>query len=126
MNSEISTIECEIPQGSILGHLIFIIYPNDLYDTLNCVKSNLFADDSALYYSSPTIPHLHKTMNRELDNLDWFQANKLSLNVSKTNDMIFLNTNSQQITMEIKLTNKIITKINHVKFLGVFTDENLK
>ena len=90
-------------------------------------RNHVFADDTTLYYSIPTIPHLYKTMKRELDNLtDWFRANTLPLNVSKINYMIFLNIKFQQITMEIKLTNKIITKTNCVKFLGMFIDENLK
>ena len=127
IHSKINTIECGVPQGSVLGPLLFIIYTNDLPDTLNLVKSILFADDTTLYYSYPNIPHLYETMNKELDNLtDWFCANKLSLNVSKTNYMIFSNINPQQHSMEIKLTNKIITKTNCVKFLGVFIDENLK
>jgi hypothetical protein len=83
-------------------------------------------DDTTLYYSSPHIPNLYEIMNKELDSLtDWFRANKLSLNVSKTNYMIFSNINSKQHAMEIKLTNTTITKKNCVKFLGMFIDENL-
>jgi len=109
-----------------LGPLLYIFYTNDLSDTLNLVKSILFVDDTTLYYSSPHIPNLYEIMNKELDSLtDWFRANKLSLNVSKTNYMIFSNINSKQHAMEIKLTNTTITKKNCVKFLGVFIDENL-
>ena len=66
-------------------------------------------------------------MNIELDNLtDWFRANKLSLNVTKTNYMIFTNTNTAQRHMELTMTNKTITPTKCVKFLGVLIDEKLK
>ena len=127
INAKINIIECGVPQVSVLGPLLYIIYTYDLSDTLNCVKSILFAHDITLYYSSSTVPHLYKTMIRDLNSLtDWFQANKFSQNVSKTNHMIFSSINSQHITMEIKLTNKIISKINCVIFLGVFIGEHLK
>jgi len=126
LNSKVNTTECGILQGSVLGPLLFIIYTNDLSDTLNLVKSILFADDTTLYYSSPHIPDPYEIMNEELDSLtDWLRANKLSQNVSKTNYMIFSNINSKQHAMEINLTNTTITKTNCVKFLGVFIDENL-
>ena len=65
-------------------------------------------------------------MNIELDNLtDWFRANKLSLNVTKTNYMIFTNTNTEQRHMELTMTNKTITPTKCVKFLGVLIDEKL-
>jgi hypothetical protein len=106
-----------------IGVLLFIIYTNDLPDTLNLLKSIIFADDATLCYSSPNIQHLSETMNRELDSLtDWFPANQLSLNVSKTNYMLFANIKPQQHYIEIKLTNTIIAKTNCVKFLDVFID----
>ena len=66
-------------------------------------------------------------MNIELDNItDWLRANKLSLNVTKTNYMIFTNTNTEQRHMELTMTNKTITPTKCVKLIGVLIDEKLK
>ena len=70
--------------------LLFIIYTNDLPNCLNQTKSILFADDTTIYLSSNDIPYLFTQLNQELQMLtDWFRANKLSLNVAKTNYMLF-------------------------------------
>ena len=126
-NSSSERIECGVPQGSVLGPLLFMIYTNDLPDSLSGAKSILFADDTTIYISSNNISNLYRDMNIELDNItDWFRANKLSLNVTKTNYMIFTNTNTEQRHMELTMTNKTITPTKCVKFLGVLIDEKLK
>jgi len=126
-NSSLYKIRYGVPQGSVLSPLLFIIYTNDLPDNLNIAKSILFADDTTIYHSSSNISQLYETMNTELNNLtDWFQANKLSLNISKTNYMIFSNINLQQNYIELKITNQIIMQKSCVKFLGVLIDEKLK
>ena len=109
--------------------LLFIIYTNDFPDSLYGAKSILFADDTTIYISSNKISNLYRDMNIELDNMtDWFRANQLSLNVTKTNYMymIFTNTNTEQRHMELTMTNTTMTPSKCVKFLGVLIDEKLK
>jgi len=89
-SSDTLTVPCGVPQGSVLGPLLFIIYTNDLPNCLTDSKAILFADDTTLYISSKSIPQLYRSTNIELESLnDWFRANKLSLNVSKTHYVVF-------------------------------------
>ena len=126
-NSDTRKVECGVPQGSVLGPLLFIIYTNDLPNCLNITKAILFADDTTVYMTSNNMKHLYTIVNHELDNLtDWFRANKLSLNISKTNYMLFSHLHKELINTEIKLANTTIPKTKCVKFLGLLIDENLK
>ena len=125
--SSTNIIPCGVPQGSVLGPLLFIIYTNDLPNCLTNCKAILFADDTTLYNSSPDIKHLYSSINSELDSLtEWFRANKLSLNVSKTHYVIF---GQRQVQIpgnfNVEIANIVIEKKQFVKFLGIYTDEKL-
>ena len=84
------TIKCGVPQGSILGSLLFIVYVNDLYLASDISKPIMFADDTNLFCSGKHIKTLFQTANIELEKIAiWFQANKLFLNESKTKFTLF-------------------------------------
>ena len=127
-DSHVETIKCGVPQGSVLGPLLFIIYTNDLPGCLNLTKSILFADDTTIYLSSNNISYLYTTMNGELLKLtDWFRANKLSLNISKTNYILFTYQNRQVVTnIDLQLSDISIERTKYTKFLGIYIDEKLK
>ena len=102
-NSTVQNISCWVPRGSVLGPLLFIMYTNDLPNCLNQTKSILFADDTNIYLSSTDIAYLFTQLDQELQMLtDRFRANKLSLNVAKTNYMLFTYS-SQQIDPQIDI-----------------------
>ena len=124
--SNVRNISCGVPQGSVLGPLLFIIYTNDLPNAIDRAKSILFADDTTVYASSSSLPELYKNINTELNSLaDWFYANKLSLNVGKTNYVLF--TRKTVITnLDIKIGEINIERKSHVKFLGLLVDEKLE
>ena len=86
------TSSCSIPQGSILGPDLFILYINDMSNVSKAMKAILFADDTNLLCAGKDPTGVCDKVTSELIKLNkWFQVNKLSLNVSKTNFMIFLN-----------------------------------
>ena len=82
-NSSVRAIECGVPQGSILGPLLYLIYVNDIHEaTRGTILS--FADDTSLLVTEENIHTLFQRANSEIDNLyQWFCANKLSLNAKK-------------------------------------------
>ena len=88
MNGVVSSehsVTCGILQGSILGPLLFLLYINNLPECLNHTDSRLFADDMNLIAAGRTIYEVEIAMNLDLDSLRrWLQANKLSLDVAKT------------------------------------------
>ena len=90
--SSLRTITCGVPQGSILGPLLFVLYVNDVMNCSELLHFILFADDTNLFYCSNNYEDLMKNVNAELSKLsDWFRANRLSLNISKTNYILFGN-----------------------------------
>jgi len=123
--SDQQKITCGVPQGSILGPTLFILYINDMHRVSNVLDFILFADDTSILFSGKDIDLTCHTLNTELNKLcDWFAVNKLSLNIEKTNYMIFGSgkvSNSVDIVMnEIK-----INKIEVSKFLGIIIDNKL-
>ena len=86
--SPLVNITCGVPQGSILGPILFLIYVNDISNSTK-IEVLSFADDTTVTLSSPDIPKLYSTMNQELEKLnDWFRANRLCLNVKKKHKYI--------------------------------------
>ena len=125
-NSEFKEIKCGVPQGSILGRLLFILYINDMCDVSKLLHTILFADDTKKIYSASNIDEVTNVVNNELKQLGlWFRAIKLFLNVNKTNLIMFNNKTQPRTDVLIALNGINIEQVTYKKFLGVTIDENL-
>ena len=126
-SSEQLPITCGVPQGSILGPLLFLIYINDLPLVSKRAVTVLFADDTNALYTGKTYDELIHVVCNDLSSLsDWFKCNKLALNESKTKYMIFhTRYNKPPENFVITLNGVTLERVEITKFLGVLIQENL-
>ena len=120
-------ISCGIPQGSVLGLLRFLLYINDFNKCSKLLDFHLFADDSNLFYKHKNLLTLQSNINMELNNIYiWLCANKLSLNIDKSNFVIF-HPPQKKLIQDVKLTinRKELTREYSIKYLGIFIDSHL-
>ena len=133
VKSNLDPLQCGVPQGSIFGPILFLLYINDIPNSTS-LKVLCFADDTTCSYSSASISNLYNVMNNELEKLNqWFRANKLCLNISKTKYIIFRPSVTRHIESDhtLFINNQAIERIGDkfdntsFKFLGIFIDETI-
>ena len=126
--SDYGKIECGVPQGSILGPLLFLVYINDLRNCLNHSKSFLYADDTVLIESCCDIYTSHLNLQADLDNIaNWCKGNKLTINTKKTKSMLFGSNKKLKNTRlpNLKLNGNDLEYVTHYKYLGIILDSTL-
>ena len=123
--SDSLTIKCGVPQGSVLGPLLFLVYMNDISRCSEILSIILFADDTNLFLSHKNLVTLKETMNRELNKIaSWLSANKLSLNIKKTHFIIFKSRGKKSNqNVSITINNQGIEQVKYTKFLGLYIDD---
>jgi hypothetical protein len=127
VNSDVEHISCGVPQGSVLGPLLFLLYINDFGNCSDLFDFHLFADDANLFFSHDNLLRLEELINYNLIKVQsWLSANRLCLNIDKTNYVIF-HTPQKLITHNLKLhINCVdIKQASFVKYLGIHIDSHL-
>jgi hypothetical protein len=123
--SDSTDITCGVPQGSILGPTLFLIYINDISKVSDILNFVLFADDTNAFKAGADIDTLIHDMNKELESVNlWFKSNQLTLNLKKTHFMIF-SRRHVETSNKIFICNTEIEKVSCTVFLGVYIDDKL-
>ena len=128
--SDFQYISCGVPQGSILGPLLFLLFINDLPLYTNNVFTDLYADDTTLYDVQDSMEQIENNLQSALNNLHiWCRGNGIILNSSKTKVMLVTTNQKRQKlindNLALKFNNESLHTISGDKILGVFVDNNL-
>ena len=128
MDSQIDDISCGVPQGSVLGPLLFLIYINDLNSAIKFSYIHHFADDTNILYRHQSLRKINQRINFDLKNIvEWLRANRIALNTSKT-EIVLFRTPRKPITrkMNFRISGQKIKPKSSAKYLGLIIDEFLK
>ena len=123
--SSYSSTECGVPQGSVLGPLLFLIFLNDFNSISSKLEVITFADDASIFMSNSDMATLESQMNKELVKINtWFECNMLKLNLQKTGFQLFTKS-KRHVDPKLEICGVPIDKLQEVKFLGVLVDPDL-
>ena len=125
--SEFKLINAGVPQGSVLGPFLYLIYVNELSNISNQFTSCLFADDTTLIFKNSCKYDLFRLCDYGVNLFySWCCANRLSINISKTKSMLFSNTLTPLEIADVYMNNIKIEYTSSIRFLGVIFDDKLK
>ena len=128
VQSKWSLIKRGVPQGSILGPLLFTVYVNDLPDVVKDCVVKQYADDTTIYCIGNDPSALSRNLNSDICHVsEWFKSRRLSLNVSKTKCMFLSRRRREQDAgkVSIQVDGEAVSRSSFVKILGVIVDDHL-
>ena len=115
-----------MPQGSVLGPLLFLICINDLVGEIHTCRINLFADDSCIYYSYKNRENGAKLINADLDRItEWSEKWLVDFNACKTESLLISNKKNKQRNPNLFMNDNIITEVKCHKHLGITLTSDL-
>ena len=128
--SDPADITYGVPQGSVCGPLLFLLYINDISHCLDKCKVSLYADDTVLYYSSDNINEALRSVQKDLTSLNnWCHKNKITVNCKKTKYCVYgmrsIIKKSKNVDMLLSLNNTVLEKVCSYKYLGFILDDQL-
>ena len=127
INSDIQLVSCGVPQGSVLGPILFLVYVNYFHNCSKLLAFHLFADDANLFFQHKELNMLEYLVNSELEKVHaWLCANKLSLNIDKSNFVIF-HPIQRKLPKQVLLfiNNQALTQESSIRCVGVYIDYNI-
>ena len=130
ITSNLEPVTCGVPQGSVCGPLLFLIYINDLSKIMDYCKVSLYADDTVLYISHNNIQTALQLVQSDLDKLvEWCTDNKVTINCKKTKYCIYgMRSNikrTKSVDTILSLNNNRLDRVSSYKYLGFILDEHL-
>ena len=125
--SNFQKIKCGVPQGSVLGPLLFLLYINDICESTSIVDFHLFADDTSIFYSNKNLKILEHNVNNALKDIsNWLIANKLSLNVDKSKLLMFNVSNKKSYdNINLHINGEVLEECDYAKYLGIIIDKKM-
>jgi len=115
-----------VPQGSVLGPLLFSLYINDLPQQCEGKQVQMYADDTIIFTQARTAELTAEKLKAAMErNTQWLEQSCLSLNIGKTKGMFFSKTNVQSPNVDIFINGEKIEIVNEFSYLGVILDSNL-
>ena len=129
--SKIRTVNIGVPQGSILGPVLFLVYVNDLSQNISQGTCNLYADDTLIYTHAKTVTEVNQRLQECINEaLIWYELQNLCLNADKSHILLISSVKNQDVQMNdplhVTLGDVILEQKENAKYLGVFIDEHLK
>ena len=130
--SQEGPVLCGVPQGSILGPLLFCLFINDMaiHISNNDVNCDLFADDSSLHTSSTSIETIESSLQTSLDDVcNWCTINRMVLHPKKTKAMVITSRQKHQLqplTLKLQINTETVEQVSNHRVLGIMVDQELR